>query len=80
MIVAWQFIARNACTGRIGPVGNGMIDVGGRLVVRGSTNTAARSNHTAPYGAGHDLVRFLAINCPANIVQSLRDETITSPL
>src|ERR1700749_2938715 len=34
MIVAWQFIARNAFTGRIRPVGNGMIDVGGRLVVR----------------------------------------------
>src|SRR5579872_1572343 len=73
MIVAWQFIARKVCTEKIRPVGNGMINVRGLVRRPGSTNTTARSNHTAPYGAGPDLVRFLAINCQATIIQSVRD-------
>jgi hypothetical protein len=77
MIVAWQFIARKACTEKIRPVGNGMTNVRGLVRRPGSTNTTARSDHTAPYGAGPDLVRFLAINCGATIIQSLRDSLST---
>src|ERR1700757_602481 len=52
------------------PVGNGMTYFPRLVRCPRSTNTR-RPNHTAPYGPGHDLDRFQAMNCLVTIIRSL---------
>jgi len=41
--------------------------------------TSCRPNHTVPYGTVPFLYTFLAINCQASIIYSLRDKIQTEP-
>jgi len=76
MKVARQFIAWKGLTKKARPVGYGLRWFTRTLTAEGGSGTR-RPNHTVPYGTVHFLDAFLAVNCQATIISSLRDKSLS---
>jgi len=71
-------VARHEMPGKLAnmirPEGNGMIrGIAACFTVQ--CNTPSEPHHTVPYGTDPNSDAFLAMNCQATIIQSLRDKS-----